>query len=141
VDGLDRVGRAEPEDLGEERQLALERSDQAVGLPEAVILPVEQQVGVRDPPFPEGVDDALRLGGGDHLVLLALEDHHRAGDLVGVVVRRALAVDRLRLGQRSHQPVEIARLELVGLAREREQVADAEVADAGAEVVPEGERA
>ena len=60
---------------------------------------------------------------------------------VGVVDRRALAVEVRALRVRADQPVEVARLELVRVARERRQVADAVVARAGAERVAEGERA
>ena len=54
--------------------------------------------------------------------------------------RRALAVDVGSGRPRADQRVEVARLELVRLARQRLEIADAEVARAGVEEVAEGER-
>ena len=59
---------------------------------------------------------------------------------IGEVDRRARAIERLRLGIRADQRVEVARLELVRVLRQHLEVADAVVAGAGAEDVVEGQR-
>ena len=58
-----------------------------------------------------------------------------------MVDRRALAVQVAPLGIGPDQAVEVARLELVRVARQRLEVADAVVARAGREDVAEGQRA
>ena len=103
-------------------------------------LALEREVGVRDPVGLEGRDDRLGLVGRHDLVVEALQDQDRAGDLVEVVDRRSLAVEGDRLGIRPDEPVVVARLELVRVGRQALEVADAEPADAGREHVPEGQR-
>jgi hypothetical protein len=53
-------------------------------LAEPVLLALEQEVGVRQPPVLQGLDDDLRLRWRDHLVLVALEDQQGAGQELGV---------------------------------------------------------
>src|SRR5215475_8596707 len=73
-------------------------------------------------------------------VLLPLEEDHRLREPFRVIERRAFAVARLLLWIRSDQPVEIARLELVGVARERGDVAHAVIAGPALKEVAEGQR-
>ena len=73
--------------------------------------------------------------GRDDLVVEALEEDHRRREAVEVLDRRALAVERLRLGPRADELIEVARLELVRVPGERARVGDAVVARAGHERV------
>ena len=57
-----------------------------------------------------------------------------------MVDRRARTVQGLRLGVRTDQAVEIAGLELVGVARQLLEIADAVVAGAGGEEIVERQR-
>ena len=52
-----------------------------------MLLAFEEEVGVREPAGFERVDDDLRLGGKDDLVVGALQDEHGGGDLVDEVDR------------------------------------------------------
>src|SRR5262249_3319815 len=58
---------------------------------------------------------------------------------IRVIERRALAIARFLLWIRSDQPVEIARLELMGVARERGDVAHAVMASPPLKEVAEGQ--
>src|SRR6185503_10834841 len=84
LEALDVVRWLEPEDLGVERELRPERADDRVVTAEAMVLAGVQQVGMRDSALEQRVDDPLRLGLRDDLVLLALLDEHRRGDPLGV---------------------------------------------------------
>ena len=57
-----------------------------------------------------------------------------------MVERRALLVDRPRLGPRPDEPVEVARLELVRVLRQRAEVGDAVVRRTGGEGVARRQR-
>src|SRR6266508_239474 len=139
--GFDLVGEVEAEDAAVEEQLGLEGAADALGPAEAVLLALEGQVGVGDALQVEGARHLLGLAGRHHGVLQALQQDHRAGELVGVVDRRALPVQLRGLRIGTDQAVEVARLELVGVPGERLDVSHAEVARAGREGVVEGERA
>ena len=78
--------------------------------------PGKRQVGVGDALGVEGGGHHLGLGRGHDLVLQALEEDHRAGQAVGVVDRRPLPVQGLGLRPGADQAVEVAGLELVGVA-------------------------
>src|SRR5262249_16597301 len=73
-------------------------------------------------------------------VLLPLEEDDRLREPIRMIKRRALAITRLLLRIRSDQPVEIARLELVGVAPERAAVAHAVIPGSALKEVPEGQR-
>ena len=126
LDRVEVVGGLEPEDLAEERQLGLERSTDRGGAAEPVPLALEREVGVRDAVRRQRRHDRLRLGRRDDLVVEALHDQHRAGDLVEEMDRRTLAIQLRRLRVRTHESVEVARLELVRVARHRLEIAHAE---------------
>src|SRR5205823_2062932 len=73
-------------------------------------------------------------------VLLPLKEDDRLRESIRVIERRALAVTRFLLRVRADQPVEIARLELMGVARERSDVAHAVIASPALKKVAEGQR-
>ena len=79
--------------------------------------------------------------GGTTLSSSALQQQDRRGQLVDVVDGGAVDVDVAVLRVGPDQAVEVARLELVRVARQDLQVADAVRADAGGEDVGRGERA
>ena len=81
----------------------------------------------------EHLDHRLRLARQHDLVVEPLQQQQRPLELVGEVHRRACAVQIALLRIRADHRVEIARLELVRVERERLRVRDAEVADAGGE--------
>ena len=83
----------------------------------------------------------LGLGGRHHLVLEALKEDQRTGELVGVVDGRALAVESRRFRIGPDEAVEVTRLELVGVGGQALEVGDAVVAGAGLEDIVERERA
>ncbi len=141
-DGFDRIPELEPQDLRVERQLGLVRLADRLRLAEPVLFALEQQVGMREPLGGEGLDHHLGLGRGNDLVLVPLQQDHRARDHVDEVDRRAGPVEIERVGEGPHQGVLVARLELVRVTRrERLQVGDPEVAGARREVVVERQRA
>ena len=102
--------------------------------------PAEQQIAHRLALAPERLHHGLGLVGRHDGVLVALEEDHRLRQALHVMDRRAFAVER-RSSVRADQPIEIARLELVRVARERGEIADAVVARAALEEVTEGQRA
>src|SRR5665811_1876385 len=125
---LDRAGRLEAEDAAVEVELGLERAPDRRGAPKAVLLALEQQVGDRQALGARGAVHGLGLARRHRLVLGALQQDERARQALGEVDRRALAIEVRALGPRADQRIEVARLELVGVARQRREVADAEVA-------------
>ena len=139
VERLQGIRRDEPEDLGEELDLRVERTADSLGAAEAVTFAWERDVRARDAPCGQGRDQRLRLGRRDDPVVEALHHEHRARDPVEEVDRRAFAVDIGHLRIRADEPVHVARFELVGVAREHLEVADPVSADAGREDVAEGE--
>src|SRR5688572_18981406 len=141
LERLEVVGQGEAEDLGIERRLRLERAADVGRLAEAVAFALERQVGVRNAPLPQGSDDLFGLRLWHDMVVAALEDEQRFAETVDVVDRRALVVQREGLRIRPDQLVHVARLEFVRLARERLDVAHAEVGSAGGEDVVERQRA
>src|SRR5207302_11377090 len=88
----------------------------------------------------DGVNGQLRLAGRDALVRQALEDDQGAVEVVDVRQGGALDVEVLRLRPGADQRVEVARLELVGVLDEGDQVAEPEMVGAGPEVVARGQR-
>ena len=92
----ERVGRLEPENLGVERELGLERADDVLGLAESVALSFEEQVRVWDAALAKRPDDQFRLERRDDLVVGALEHEHRRRDPVGEVDRAARPVQLRR---------------------------------------------
>ena len=71
--------------------------------------------------------DRLGLRGRHDGVVESLQQQHRAGAVVHVPDRRPLGVEGLALWQRADQPVQVPRLEVVRVLRERPQVGHAEV--------------
>ena len=78
-----------------------------------------------DAVLPEGVGKPFGLVGGDDRVIEPLEEQHGAGDLIGMMDRRAPAIGRPCLGQGPHQGVDVSRLEVMGLGGQRLEIGDA----------------
>src|SRR5262245_39882654 len=128
--------QARPEHLDRvEVELGVETALDVAGLAEAVLLAGEQEIADRIALAPERRDHRFGLVRRHDRVLLALEEDHRFREPIRVIKRRALAIPGFLLRIRPDQPVEIARFELVGVARERGHVADAVVARAALEEV------
>src|SRR5437762_10870543 len=106
-DGLDLfiVRQLEAEQLGEERQLALQGPDDVGRLAEAVLLTLEGEVGDRDALGPQCVHDHLRLVRRHDGVLQALEHDERSVEAVQVVDGRAGRVEVAPLGIGAHEGV------------------------------------
>src|SRR6267143_4538119 len=132
---FDRVGQREAEDLRVEIQLAFERALDVLGDAEAVLLALERNVGDRQALLAEGVDDQLRLVRRDDLVLEALKENDRRRDPIEEVNRGPLSIDVPLFGPAADQTLIVHRLKLVGVAVKDLQVADAEVAGPGLEIV------
>src|SRR5215468_5530334 len=102
-----------------EGEFRIEAALNVAGLPEAMLLAREQEIANRITFAPQRLNHTFRLVRRHDGVLLPLEEDHRLRDPIRVIERRALAIARLLLRIRSDQPVEIARLEFVRVARER----------------------
>ena len=94
---LDRLGEREAEDAREEVELRLERAHDVLGLAEAVLLARKGDVGDRQLLRPQHGHHRFGLVRRHHAVVETLEEDHRAGEPLGVVQRRARAVERRRL--------------------------------------------
>jgi hypothetical protein len=106
------------------------------GLPEAVLFAFECDVRDGKLSASECVDHRFGLIRRHHAVFETLEEHDRARQPFHVMDRRTLDVEIARLWIRADQTIEVARFELVCVARERLQIADSVVAGAGANVLP-----
>ena len=102
--------------------------------------PAKRDVGHRQAFLPDRFRHHLRLVRRHDLVFETLKQDERAGEAIGEVNRRALHVEVFRRRIRSDQRVEIARFELVRVARQHFDVADSVVAGACLEGVVKGER-
>src|SRR5438874_10402732 len=133
LERLELVCGLEAEHAANEVQRRRDRAAHVLPLAEAVPLPLECNVRVRNALAIERVGHHLRLVREHDLVLEPLQKEQRSLDPVGEVHRgtRPVELDLPRVGP--DQRVEIARLELVGLDRERLDVGDAEVAHTGRE--------
>ena len=105
-----------------------------------MLLAHEGHVGHRQPLLPHRRGHHLGLIRRHHLVVQALQQDERAVQLVHGVNRRPRAIGGLHGGIRPHEPIHVARLELVGVARQHFEIADAVVAGAGLERVVERQR-
>src|SRR5487761_706988 len=85
-------------------------------------------------------DELFSLAWRHDLVIEALEQDHRAVEVVGEVDGGSFAVQIRPLRVRTDQSVEVTRFELVRVLDERNQIADSEVAGAGIEKIAFGER-
>src|SRR6516164_2500301 len=123
-----------------EGEFRIEAALNVAGLPEAMLLAREQEIANRITFAPQRLNHTFRLVRRHDGVLLPLEKDDRLREPIRVIKRRALAIARLLLRIRSDQPVEVARLELVGVARERSDVAHAVIASPALKEVAEGQR-
>src|SRR5262244_237347 len=122
-----------------EGEFRIEAALNVAGLAEAMLLAREQEIADRIALAPQRLNHAFRLVRRHDGVLFPLEEDDRLREPIRVMERRALAIARFLLRIRSDQPVEIARLELVGVARERSDVAHAVIAGPALKEVAEGQ--
>src|SRR5581483_1634505 len=139
ADRLDGARGVEAEDARVEPELPVLGGDDALRLAEAVVLALEGDQGAGKALGVHRLEHRLGLLGRDDTVVETLEEGDGAGEAVGVVDGGALAVEVEALRVGTDQAVQIARLELVGVAGEELQVGNAEEAGAGGEAVAEGE--
>src|SRR5262249_7924164 len=104
-----------------------------------MLLAREQEIADRIAFPPQRLTHASCLVRRHDGVLLPLEEDDRLREAIRVIERRALAIARFLLRIRSDQPVEVARLELMGVARERSDVAHAVIASPALKEVAEGQ--
>src|SRR6266516_5167084 len=130
-----------PEDFDRiEGEFRVEAALNVAGLPEAMLLAREQEIADRISLAPQCLDHTFSLVRRHDGILVPLEEDHRLREPIRVIERRTLAIARFLLWIGSDQPVEIARLELVGVARERGDVAHAVIAGPALKEVAEGQR-
>src|SRR4051794_25637700 len=113
---------------GVEIQLGVEAALDVATLAEAMLLAGEQEIADGLAATAERRNHSLGLVGWDNGVFVALEKDHRFGQAIGMGDRRAVAVERFVVWIGTNEPVEIARLELVGVARKCRDVADTIIA-------------
>src|SRR5262249_60647306 len=123
-----------------EGEFRIEAALNVAGLPEAMLLAREQEIANRIALAPQRLNHAFCLVRRHDGVLLPLEEDHRLREPINMIKRRALAIARFLLRIWSDQPVEIARLELMGVARERGDVAHAVMASPALKESAEGPR-
>ena len=99
----------------------------------------KQDIGNRQPFLPEGRHHQFGLIRWDDLVFRALEDDQRTRELLGKMNRRARLIDVLSLRVGSDQIVRVAGLELMGVARQRFEVADSVMARPGPKRIAKGQ--
>src|ERR1041385_8361413 len=103
-----------------------------------MLLALEGNIGDRQSLLAQRLHHHLRLIRQHYLIFKSLKEDDRTRKPLCKVERRALAIKVCARRIRANQPVQITRLELVRLRRERREVADAEVARARFEEVSEG---
>src|SRR6185436_9606519 len=121
-------------------EFGIEAALNVAGPSEAMLLAREQEIADRIALAPQRLDHAFCLVRRHDGVLIALEEDHWLRQPIRVIERRALAIARFLLRIGSDQPVEITRLEFVGVARERGDVAHAVIASSALKEVAEGQR-
>src|SRR6267154_2695678 len=113
-----------------ERKFSLQAALDIRRLAEAVLFARKQEIADRVALAPQHLHHGFGLIRRNDLVFVALKEDDRLLQSLGMKERRALAVARLLLRIRADQPVEITRLEFMGVARQRRGVADAIMAGA-----------
>src|ERR1700694_2949644 len=136
---LDRISEREAEDFRIEVELSLERALDVLRDPETMLLALEGNVGDRQPLLAQRRDNELSLVGRHDLVLQPLEEDHGRGDPIDGVDRRPLWINLSILWPAAQQALVVHRLELVRVAVEVFQVADAEMARPGFEEIRGGQ--
>jgi hypothetical protein len=136
---LHGFSQLETEHLAVEIQLGVQGTLDVLRLAEAVLLTFEGDVGDRQALGFDRREHGLGLAGRDDLIFQALEEDHRAGDLVDEVDGGALVIQVFVFRVGTDQVVEVARFELVGIVDEGGQVANAVMAGASLEDLAEGE--
>src|SRR5262249_46067484 len=105
-----------------------------------MLLAREQEIANRIALAPQRLNHAFCLVRRHDGVPLPRKEDHRLREPISMKKRRALAIARFLWRIWSDQPVEIARLELMGVARERGDVAHAVMASPALKEVAEGQR-
>src|SRR5262249_6580087 len=100
-----------------EGEFRIEAALNVAGLPEAMLLARKQEIADRIAFAPQRLNHTFCLVRRHDGVLFPLEEDHRLREPIRVIERRALAIARFLLRIWSDQPVEVARLKLVGVAR------------------------
>src|SRR5208282_5875400 len=110
-----------------------ESAPDVLGLPETVLLAVEQEVPDRNAALLQRRDHEFGLVRRDDPILRSLEEDHRRREPIDMVDGGALGIGLpvLRIG--TNQPVQVTGLEFVRIARQRLEIADAVIARAPAE--------
>src|SRR6266550_3857129 len=129
------------EDFRVKVEFRFEHAPDVFRFAKAVLFAFKREISNRQFFSAHGFDHFLGLIGRNDFVFQALDENHRAIQMVGEVNRRAFDVEIAPLGIGADQSVEIARLELVGVFGQRFEIADAVVAGAGFENVTKRQRA
>src|SRR5262249_52297907 len=116
------------------------RALDVLSLAEAMLLAGEQQITDRYAVVAQRLDHLLGLARWHDPILVALEEDDGSLELLGMLDWRAFAIARRFLRIRPDQPIEIARLELVGIASKGRRIAYPIVAGAALKEVAGGQR-
>mmetsp|Transcript_9379 Transcript_9379/g.23316 ORF Transcript_9379/g.23316 Transcript_9379/m.23316 type:complete len:213 (+) Transcript_9379:326-964(+) len=130
----------EAKDLRVEIQFSVQHAPDVLLLPESMLLPFEHLQRTGNLLLAADVEHHLSLVGRHNLVFQTLEEAQGNRQLIQILDRRTLLVDGLHCWIRSHQIVQISRLELVGVTGERFKRCDTVEAASSGEDVREGER-
>ena len=103
-----------------------------------MLLACEQEVADGITVAPQRFDHDFGLVRRHHSILGALEKDDRLRKPIGMIDRRTLAIARLFLRIGTDEPIEIARLEFVGVTGKRGRIAHAVVACPALKEVAEG---
>src|SRR6516165_9215791 len=123
-----------------EGEFGIEAALDVGALAKPVLLAREQKIADRIAFAPERLDHGFGLVWRHDCVFVALKEDDGLRQPLYVGERRAFAIALFFLRIGSNEPIEIARFELVGIARERSRVAHAVVACAALEEIPKHER-
>ena len=125
---------------GVEIKLGIKRALDVGGLAEAMLLTREQKIADWCPAVAQRLDHCLSLVRRHYRILVALEEDDGARKALGMKKRRAFAIECLVLRVRADQPIKVVRLELMGIARKRGDIAHAVITGAAREHIVEHER-
>src|ERR1700723_1502005 len=116
-----------------EIELCVEGALYVLGLPETMLLAVEEKIADWNAALLQRRDHEFCLVRGDDAILCSLEEDYRRREPIDMVNGGALGIGGSVVGIGTNQPVQVARLEFVRVAREGLEVADAVITRTGAE--------